>query len=142
VQVVGRSCAACGARIVTAAEGKECASCSAALHTGCAAGHVCAERDQAAAAAPPARRRWVALGAGLLGVLVASIVGPRFRSSQTKGRVAERAAAHLDCPSDQVEVKWGGQITASGCGRTVRYLRVCGQIERPECLERVEVVQP
>ena len=143
MQIVGRSCAVCGARIVTAAEGRACASCAAALHDGCAGGHACAGPEKPAPAPALARSRWMTIGAPLLGVLVAASVAPRFRHWRTERRLAERAAAQLDCPADEVKVsRPRGPITALGCGRTVQYLVVCGDIERPECLERIEVVRP
>ena len=148
MQIVGRSCAVCGARIVTAAEGRACASCAAAQHDGCAGGHAGAGPEKPAPAPtlarpPAARSRWVTIGAPLLGVLVAASVVPRFRHWRAERRLAERAAAQLDCPADEVKVsRPRGPITAQGCGRTVQYLVVCGDIERPECLERIEVVRP
>jgi hypothetical protein len=33
----------------------------------------------------------------------------------------------------------GARITASGCGRTINYLRVCGDITRSECLEQIDI---
>ena len=140
MQVVGRSCAVCGARIVTAPEGRACASCEAALHNGCADGHVCAGAQKPAAAAAPApralKRPWLY---GLLGVAVAAMVVPTVRSWQTKRSVLRRVAANLNWPVDEVEVSLRSPITASGCGRTINYLRVCGDITRSECLEEIDI---
>jgi len=143
VQVVGRSCAVCGERIVAAADGRACGSCASALHDGCAGGHVCAGPEKPAPARPPAARsRWLTIGAPLLGVLVAASAVPGFRRSRTERRLAERAAQQLDCPVDEVKVSLRAPIGAQGCGRTIQYLVVCGDIERPECLERIDVVRP
>ena len=90
----------------------------------------------------PARRYWVIIGASLLGLLVAVTVGPRVRSRETKRRIAARAAEHLDCPAEQVQVSLHGEITAQGCGRTIHYLRVCEEIESLDCLERIQVPKP
>ena len=144
MQVVGRSCAVCGARIVAARDGRACATCGAALHDGCAAGHTCPGPQKAAAA--PARAqpgagkiRLIKIGAPVLGVLVAAAVVPRFRSWQAERRIAERAAQRLGCPDRQVEVAFGpgSRISARGCGASVTYLRVCGQ-DSPDCLEEIE----
>jgi hypothetical protein len=144
VQVVGRECAVCRARIVTARDGRTCASCAAALHDDCAASHACAsaEKPASAPAALPAPRaalrgRWVY---GLLGVLVAASVVPWFRHWRTERAIAERAAHRLGCAASEIEVVDGpgSGITVRGCGRSATYLRVCGQIDRAQCLEEVE----
>ena len=90
----------------------------------------------------PARRYWVIIGGALFGLLVASIVGPRVRSWETKRRIAARAAEHLDCPAEEVKVWLHEQITAQGCGRTIHYLRVCEEIESLDCLERLPAPKP
>ena len=94
--------------------------------------------------APPAsaRRYWVVIGASLLALVIAVTVGPRVRRSETKRRIAARAAEHLDCPAEDVKVWLHGQITAQGCGRTIHYLLVCEEIERLDCLERIQAPKP
>ncbi|HXU06074.1 MAG TPA: hypothetical protein VN903_34205 [Polyangia bacterium] len=146
MQVVGASCGVCGAKIVTAREGRACATCGAvALHDGCATGHVCAGAPKAApaAAAAPARpnaRRsgWIY---GMIGGLVASAVVPAYRHWRTERGIAERAAPRLGCTASEIEIEYGpgSAITARGCGTSVSYLRVCGQLERAECLEEAEL---
>jgi len=149
VQVVGANCAVCAAKIVMAREGRACASCDVPLHNGCAEGHVCdASAKPAAAAArtvavdarPPAQRyRWVIIAAS---VTVASIVVPWFRHWRTERAIAERAAHRLRCDVSDIKVVSGpgSGITVSGCGTSVYYLRVCGQLDRPECLQEMELV--
>jgi hypothetical protein len=145
VQVVGQSCAVCGARIVAAPDGRACASCAVALHNGCAAGHTCAAAGKpapATAVAPAgARSRRGRLGTLLLVVLVSSAVVPRVRTWRTERRVARHLAPRLGCAASEIEIEQRASgITARGCGRTVQLLRVCGQIDRPECLQEIELV--
>jgi len=143
VQVVGQSCAVCGARIVMAREGQACASCAAAVHTACAAGHTCAVAAPPAPAVPapiPRKRRLLTALVPLLGVLVAAGGAQRIRSWQTKRQIAERAAHRLGCSASGIEVSWEKSgITARGCGTWVTYLRVCGNLDQPECLEEIQL---
>jgi hypothetical protein len=88
-----------------------------------------------------ARKRHPALIGGLLGVLVASIVVPRIRSGQRQRELTERVAGDLACaPSETAVTTEGGAVVGRGCGRSARYIRACGDIQRRECLERIEVL--
>ena len=148
MQVVGRECVVCRARIVAARDARPCASCAAPLHGDCGAGHTCAGTNEAAPAAGPAparpdiaRSRWVRIGVPALAALVASAIVPRFRSWQSERRIAERAAVRLGCTASEVAIEFENSgVTARGCGTRVHYLRVCGQIDRAECLEEIEAV--
>lgn len=44
VQVTGRTCVACSAKIVASIDGKRCELCKAFLHLGCAEGHQCNDK--------------------------------------------------------------------------------------------------
>jgi len=85
------------------------------MHNTCAAGHTCAAAGEPASAVAPAR--------------------PDVARSQ----VARHLAPHLECAASEIEIEHvAGGITARGCGRTIQFLRACGEIDRPECLEEIE----